>query len=38
MNEIKPSSGYISNDNFYEERKDLAAALGGLREVICMKL
>jgi len=26
MNEIKPSSGYISNDNFYEERKDLAAA------------
>ena len=26
MNEIKSSSGYIYNDNFYEERKDLAAA------------
>jgi len=25
MDEIKPSSGYIPNDNFYEERKDLAA-------------
>ena len=26
MNEIKSKSGYISNDNFYQERKDLAAA------------
>ena len=26
MNEIKSTSGYISNDNFHEERKDLAAA------------
>ena len=26
MNEIKSTSGYISNDNFYQERKDLAAA------------
>ena len=26
MNKINSTSGYISNDNFYEERKNLAAA------------
>ena len=41
MNEISSDTGYISNNKFYEERKDLAAAFrwaektNGLYLVLC---
>ncbi len=38
MDQIKHRENYLSNNNYIEERKDLALHLDGLKDTIWMKL